>query len=153
MAFATKGDAVKVDYIEMLDGKVISTSMKTCAQNAGIYEPNADYNPLAFSIGRGEKSFENALVGMRPGEEKTIVFKQQAAGVHKQEFVRKYPRALFEHAGIALKEGMVLNINTPKGPLRGKVTSLDDNDAVLDLNPEQESGTRAFRIILREIIR
>lgn len=53
----------------------------------------------------------------------------------KQNFIRKYPRALFEHNGIVLKQGMTLKLNTSGGALRGTVAALDDNDVFLDLNP------------------
>lgn len=51
----------------------------------------------------------------------------------KQNFVRKYPRALFQ--GVELKQGMVLKLNTSNGALRGIIAELDENHVVLDMNP------------------
>ncbi|MFA5888175.1 MAG: FKBP-type peptidyl-prolyl cis-trans isomerase [Candidatus Nanoarchaeia archaeon] len=154
MAFAIKGDTVKVDYITMLDGKVIATSVKSFAKEAG--ESSNNYEPLVFSIGEGKvvRGFEDALIGMRQGEEKTIAVEPHAGyGIYRSELVRKYPRALFEHTGINLEKGMALKINTSKGNLRGIVSALDDNDVLLDMNHEFAGKILIFKIILREIVR
>ena len=156
MAFAIKGDTVKVDYITMLDGKLIATSVKSFAKEAGAHESSNNYEPLVFSIGEGKvvKGFEDALVGMRQGEEKTIAVEpHNGYGSYKRDLVRKYPRALFEHTGIKLETGMVLRINTSKGKLRGIVSALDDNNVLLDLNHEFAGKILIFKIILREIVR
>lgn len=156
MAFAIKGDTVKVDYMTMLDGKVIATSVKSFAKEAGIHEFFNSYEPLVLSIGEGKvvQGFEDALVGMRQGEEKTIAVEpHNGYGGYRGDLVRKYPRALFEHTGIKLETGMVLRINTSKGKLRGIVSALDDNNVLLDLNHEFAGKILIFKIILREIVR
>ncbi|MDD4877998.1 MAG: hypothetical protein PHO02_03105 [Candidatus Nanoarchaeia archaeon] len=53
----------------------------------------------------------------------------------KQNFMKKYPRVLFEHNGIVLKQGMMLKMNTSFGSLRGVIASLDENEVILDMNP------------------
>lgn len=53
----------------------------------------------------------------------------------KQNFMRKYPRALFEHNGIVLKQGMLLKFNTSNGALRGVIAGLDEDEVILDMNP------------------
>lgn len=69
---------------------------------------------------------------MHPGEKE----KESNSYVNpKQNFVKKYPRALFEHNGVVLKEGMVLKLNTSFGSLRGVIASLDENEVLLDMNP------------------
>lgn len=156
MGFAIKGDTVKVDYMTMLDGKLIATSVKSFAKEAGALESSNNYEPLVFSIGEGKvvKGFEDALVGMRQGEEKTIAVEpHNGYGIYRKELVRKYPRALFEHTGVSLEKGMVLKINTSKGNLRGIVSALDENDVLLDMNHEFAGKILIFKIILREIVR
>jgi len=153
---ANIGNTVKVDYIGMLDGMVVVTSLKSYAKETGVYDSSIDYEPLLFSIGDGRviKGFENALVGMYAGEEKTVAIQaHEAYGHYRQDLVRKYPRALFEHTGIKLEPGMVLKINTSKGLLRGVVRVLDENDAVLDLNHEFAGKPLIFKIILKEIVK
>ena len=156
MGPANTGNTVKVDYIGMLDGRVVVTSIKSYAKETGVYERGLDYEPLLFSIGDGKviKGFEDALLGMYAGEEKTVAIPpHNAYGNHRPDLVRKYPRALFEHTGIKLEPGMVLKINTSKGALRGVVKVLDENDAVLDLNHEFAGKHLIFKIIMREIVK
>lgn len=153
--FAKAGDTVKVDYIGLLDGRAVATSMESYARDAGIYDKANSYAPLVFSIGGGKviPAFEMAVIGMRPGEEKMAsVQPDDAYGGHKESFVRKYPRELFEHSGINLERGMVLKISTSKGGLRGAVSALDEDKVLLDLNHEFAGKMLVFRIILREIV-
>ena len=71
---AQKGDTVAVDYVGTLDnGTAFDTSIKEEAQKAGL--PLRDsYAPLEFTVGEGQMiaGFDNAVVGMKVGEEKNV---------------------------------------------------------------------------------
>ncbi|MCK4476877.1 MAG: FKBP-type peptidyl-prolyl cis-trans isomerase, partial [Methanophagales archaeon] len=77
MAQAKPGDTVKVHYTGKLeDGMVFDTS--------------TDLDPLQFTIGDGQiiPGFEQAVVGMNPGESKTIkIPTDEAYGPHREEMV------------------------------------------------------------------
>jgi FKBP-type peptidyl-prolyl cis-trans isomerase 2 len=77
MGQAKEGDTVKVHYtVKLGDGTVIGST--------------TDHEPLQFTIGEGQilPGFEQALVGMNPGESKTIdVPADQAFGPHLDEMV------------------------------------------------------------------
>ncbi|MBU2638143.1 MAG: FKBP-type peptidyl-prolyl cis-trans isomerase [Nanoarchaeota archaeon] len=153
--FAKAGDRVKVDYIALLEGRAVATSMESYARDSGIYREGASYAPLVFSIGSGSvmPGFEMAVIGLQQGEEKmATVHPDGAYGMRRDSFVREYPRELFEHNGISLEKGMILKINTAKGSLRGAVSALDENNILLDLNHEFAGKMLVFRIILREIL-
>ncbi|MDI6738509.1 MAG: hypothetical protein QME12_08440 [Nanoarchaeota archaeon] len=81
-----------------------------------------------------EKAEESLRLGMaiaaKGGEKANLSYCNP-----KQNFLRKYPRALFERGGIELKRGMVLKMNISSGSLRGIITALDENEVILDLNP------------------
>lgn len=70
------GDQIVVDYIgKHLDGKVFDTSIQTVAEEAGLYNPQRNYEEgLAFTVGAGQmiKGFDEAVVGMKIGETKTV---------------------------------------------------------------------------------
>ncbi len=152
---AKAGDRVKVDYIAFLEGRAVATSMESYARDAGIYDKSHSYAPLVFSIGKGKiiPGIEMTVIGMRPGEEKMAsVQPDDAYGRRNESLVRKYPRELFEHNGIYLQQGMVLKINTAKGGIRGAVSSLDEDNVLLDLNHEFAGKMLVFRLILREIV-
>lgn len=77
MVQAKEGDTVRVHYtVKLGDGTVIGSTM--------------DHEPLQFTIGDGQilPSFEQAVVGMNPGESKTIeIPAEQAFGPHLEEMV------------------------------------------------------------------
>lgn len=69
------GDTIQVDYIGKLEnGTVFDTSREDVAKQAGIYDNSRTYAPLAFVAGSGQmiKGFDNGIIGMKVGEEKTI---------------------------------------------------------------------------------
>jgi FKBP-type peptidyl-prolyl cis-trans isomerase 2 len=70
-----KGDLVSVHYIgKFQGGKIFDTSMRKVAENAGMYNPSRDYKPLQVKAGGGQviKGFDDALMGMKVNEEKTV---------------------------------------------------------------------------------
>ena len=79
---ALEGDLVKVDYVgSFLNGTVFDTSLEDAAKDAGVYNELRPYEPLAFVIGSGQviPGFENAVLGMRVGEEKTVTIPPKEA--------------------------------------------------------------------------
>ncbi|HII02767.1 TPA: FKBP-type peptidyl-prolyl cis-trans isomerase, partial [Methanosarcinaceae archaeon] len=69
------GDIISVDYVgELEDGTVFDTSVKEVAVEAGIYNEQREYEPLTFTVGAGQmiKGFDEGVVGMKVGEEKTL---------------------------------------------------------------------------------
>ncbi len=76
------GDTVSLNYIaEIKDsGLVFDTSYESVARDAKIpkiegFKPKASYEPIDFIVGEGliMPAFEEALIGMKVGEEKTVV--------------------------------------------------------------------------------
>ncbi len=76
------GDTVKVDYIgKLADGRVFDTSLASVANDASVpkslsftLRSNASYTPLSFTVGSGSliTGFNNAVIGMKVGETKTV---------------------------------------------------------------------------------
>ncbi|WP_332881635.1 FKBP-type peptidyl-prolyl cis-trans isomerase [Methanosarcina horonobensis] len=70
------GDTVKVDYVGKLEnGMVFDTSIKETAEKEGIYVQERNYIPLTFTVGAGQmiSGFDEAVIGMRVGEEKKLL--------------------------------------------------------------------------------
>lgn len=85
MAQAKQGDTVRVHYTGKLeDGTVFDSSLKR--------------DPLQFEIGKGRliSGFEQAVVGMSPGESRTAkVAVDKAYGPRREEMVLKVDRSKF----------------------------------------------------------
>ena len=75
MTTAQFGHTVKVDYVGILD-------------DGTVFDSTVDKAPLQFTLGRGQviAGLEEAVVGMRPGEEKTCrIPADKAFGQPKKE--------------------------------------------------------------------
>jgi peptidylprolyl isomerase len=109
---AERGDTVYVSYTGRLsDGKVFDTSSADVAKSAGIYESARMYEPLPFTLGENKViiGFEDAIIGMAAGENKTVTIPpEQAYGKWDSSLVErinrtyKFPR--IEDVGIDVFE-------------------------------------------------
>ena len=82
---AKQGDTVRVHY----RGKL---------QNGSIFDQTFDHEPLRFTIGEGEviSGFEEAVVGMKPGDSKTTELPvEKAFGPYLEERVIEVPKNKF----------------------------------------------------------
>ncbi|MDD4496723.1 MAG: peptidylprolyl isomerase [Methanosarcinaceae archaeon] len=145
------GDSVSVDYIgKLADGTVFDTSIKETAIEAGIYNERrgqeGGYKPLNFTLGTGQviKGFDEGVIGMKVGDEKTLTIPpEKAYGEYSEELVQKVP----------LDQ---LNLETPPvagqklRSMYGQVSVLDVNEThvTLDFNHELAGETLTFEIKL-----
>ena len=142
MKVVAKGNKIKVEYTGTLeDGTVFDSSEKhNC--------------PLEFVVGEGQliKGFDDAVVGMKIGEEKEITLPpDQAYGPHNPEFVRDMPKNLFPE-NQEIKPGMIFMVDLQDGrqiPVR--VTKVTDENVTIDLNPPLAGKTLVFKIKVVEI--
>lgn len=64
------GKEVKINYTgRLLDGRVFDTSKEDVAKEAGLYNPNRSYEPLAYKVGQMGliKGWENGVMGKAQG--------------------------------------------------------------------------------------
>ena len=121
---AKRGDTVRVHYTGRLeDGAVFDTSMER--------------HPLRFTIG-GDRIFlgvEQAVLGMRPGESKTVrVPMEDAFGSYCEDKVVTVDRDRFPE-DLNLEEGQTLEITSSDGQRTVvTVTDISDSEVTLDAN-------------------
>jgi peptidylprolyl isomerase len=85
MEQAKNGQTVKVHYTGRLD-------------DGTVFDSSADREPLEFTVGENQviSGFENAVVGMTPGESKTArIPAEEAYGIHREELVIDVEKARF----------------------------------------------------------
>ena len=92
----TTGDKIIVDYIGRLnEQEVFDTSVKTVAEAAGKYSPQRNYDEgLSFTVGAGQmiKGFDEAVVGMKVGETKTVhIPAEKAYGARRDDLIVRVP--------------------------------------------------------------
>jgi len=138
-----KGNKIKVEYVGKLeDGTVFDSSEK-------------HDQPLEFVVGEEQliRGFDNAVIGMKIGEEKEIkIPPEEAYGPHNPDFVREMPKDMFPKDQ-EIKPGMIFMVDIKDGrQIPVKVTKVSDEDVTIDLNPPLAGKTLVFKIKVLEIV-
>lgn len=142
MAQAKHGDTVKVHYTGKLkDGQVFDTS--------------ADRDPFEFTIGDEQviSGFEEAVVGMNPGESKTTqIPADQAYGPHNEEMMLEVNRDQLPE-DLEPEVGDRLKIRQSDGEtFVVTVTDISASSLTLDANHPLAGQDLIFDIQLVEIV-
>ncbi len=142
MAEAKSGDSVKVQYT----GKV---------KDGEVFESTQGQEPFSFTIGEGAvlPAFENAVVGMSPGEsKKTEIAEPDAYGPRRDELVAVVERSDLP-PDLAPQVGQVLQMPRPDGGgvLMVEVTDTSGSTVTLDANHPLSGRDLVFEIELVSI--
>ena len=136
MTTVEKGDVVEVEYTlrDATTGEVIETTSAEVAKEAGIYDEKKRYGPKVVVVGEGSllPGLEEALIGMKEGEEKEIeIPPEKAYGLRDPKKVKRYSLGEFRRAGIKnVYPGMVVEI----GGNIGIVKSVSGGRVIVDFN-------------------
>lgn len=141
MPAAQQGDTVRVHYTGRLD-------------DGSVFDTSAGGEPLEFTIGRGQMipGFEQGVVGMEPGESRSVIIAaDQAYGVYQPQGVITVPRAQIPPS-LPLEIGTQLQATGPDGqPAYMTVIELSDDQVKLDANHPLAGKDLAFDLELVEI--
>ncbi|NWF62505.1 MAG: peptidylprolyl isomerase [Fischerella sp.] len=141
MTQAKLGDTVKVHYTGKLD-------------DGTVFDSSAERDPLQFSIGEGVviPGFEEAVVGMAPGESKTATISaDQAYGPYRPELVMVVEKQRIP-TDVPVKVGQLLQISQNSGQvIPVVVTNVSDSQVTLDANHPLAGQELIFDIQLVEI--
>lgn len=134
------GDTISVHYTgKLMDGEVFDTS-----------EGRA---PLIFTVGAGQliKGFDDAVVGMVSGEEKTVTIPpKEAYGERREDHVVDFPRSKIPQ-DMELEAGQVVQMSDQSGrPIPVIVTEILDDVVKLDVNHPLAGKTLIFDIEIVE---
>jgi peptidylprolyl isomerase len=140
MAQAQNGDTVKVHYTGKLeDGTQFDSSV------------NGD--PLEFTLGEGRiiPGFEQAVLGMNPGDSKTIdIPADQAYGPYREELLMVVDREQLPPT-IDPQVGQQLQVRQGDEAFVVQITDVSDSDVTLDRNHPLAGEDLTFDIQLVEI--
>ncbi len=141
------GDTISVDYIGRLDtGKVFDTSLKDEAVKAEL-PLRPSYEPLKFTAGAGQmiKGFDDAVIGMKVGDEKTITIPPaQAYGEYNPNALIVISTDEFKKLlGKDPKEGF--QVQARNGAV-GTITKIANGQITIDFNHELAGKTLTFYI-------
>lgn len=141
MTTARQGDTVRVHYTGKLE-------------DGSVFDSSEQREPLEFTIGEGQiiPGFENAVLGMAAGENKTVLIDcVDAYGPRFDEMVQVIGRSEIP-ADIPLEIGAQLQAHHPQGgPIILTVTDLTEDEVTLDANHPLAGKDLTFEILLIEI--
>lgn len=141
MAQAKVGDKVKVHYTGRFD-------------NGQIFDSSENRNPLEFTIGQGQvvPGFENAVIGMNPGDSKTErIDAENAYGPYVDEMVITVNRSQIPQ-DMNPEVGQELEVRSPEGDvIPVMVTDVTEETITLDANHPLAGQALTFDIKLVEI--
>ncbi len=142
MAKAKNGDKVKVHYTgKFEDGKVFDTSL--------------DGQPLSFELGNGHviQGFNDAVVGMEPGESKTVTISpDKAYGDYKKELVIKVEKSkLPPDADPQIGQKLSANHSGNDTKINFTIVEIEDDVLTLDANHVLSGRNLVFDIELVDV--
>jgi len=140
---AKQGDTVRVHY----RGKL---------QDGSVFDETFDREPLRFTIGGGEliPGFEEAVVGMKPGDSKTTeVPVEKAFGPYLEERVVQVPKNTFARWNPEPIAGKRVPIPQEDGPpIDVIITEVTESKVTVDFNHPFAGQDLTIDIKLLEII-
>ncbi len=142
MAQPKQGDTVKVHYtVRLGDGVILGST--------------TDHEPLQFTIGEGRvlPGFEQAVVGMNPGELKTIeVLSDNAFGPHLDELVVDVARSRLS-AEFEPKAGEQVQLQEKDGQAATVlITDVSESSITIDANHPLAGKDLTFDIQFIEVV-
>jgi peptidylprolyl isomerase len=140
---AKQGDTVRVHY----RGKL---------QDGSVFDETFDHEPLRFTIGGGQliPGFEEAVVGMEPGDSKTAELPvEKAFGPYLEERVVEVPKNKFARWDLQPLVGERVPILQPDGSsIDVIVTEVTESKVTVDFNHPFAGQDLTIDIKLLEIV-
>jgi peptidylprolyl isomerase len=141
MTQAKVGDKVKAHY-------------KGTLADGTEFDNSSDRDPIEFEVGSGTliSGFENAIVGMAPGETKTVTIAvDDAYGPRRDELILDVPKERVP-PDLDAKVGDDLVLERDGQQIRVRVQEVNDEGMTLDANHPLAGENLTFEIELVEIV-
>jgi peptidylprolyl isomerase len=141
MSQVKKGSWVKIFYTGKLkDGKV--------------FETNIGSEPLEFKVGKGKviKGFENAVMGMKAGETKTVIIKPtDGYGAKDQDLIWIVTSAELPTGTTLALDTEVAFARTDGSEVDGRITKIEGEHVTIDGNHSLAGRNLTFEIKMVDV--
>lgn len=118
-----------------------------------IVDSNFDGVPAEFTFGDGNllPGFEEALLGLSEGEEKTLLIEpENAFGAHNPSNIQRLSRGQFE---MELEEGMIVSFaDKGNNELPGVIAKVEDHEVMVDFNHPLAGRRLQFRVKIVKVV-
>ena len=106
-------------------------------EDGSVVDSNFDAEPVTFIVGDGNllPGFEEALLGLQAGDEKSFVIPpEKGFGPYNPENIQEFPRKDFP-GDVELAEGLILSFaDAQSNELPGVVQEFDEHTVTVDFN-------------------
>ncbi len=134
------GDTIAVDYTGKLE-------------NGEVFDTSEGRDPLVFTVGSGMliKGFDEAVIGMKTGDSKTVnIPPEMGYGPRDENAMVELPRDQFPK-DFPMAQGQQLQLQDPTGrPVPAKIVSFTDDTVKMDVNHFLAGKTLTFDITIAE---
>ena len=136
-------------------GNKVSLSYTGTLDDGSVFDSSDNHGQLLeFEAGAGQviPGFDNAVLGMTKGEEKTFRLESKDAyGEPNERMIHTVPRDSLPKDQDP-EVGMMLSVGLPNGmQMPAKITALTDKEVTIDLNHPLAGKALTFKIKIAEI--
>ncbi len=134
-------------------GKTISFEYTLTLEDKEVIDTNVGTEPLTFTHGSSQiiSGLEDQMVGMKAGDTKTVTVKPEDGygPVLKEAIIELKTEQIPE---TSRKIGAMLQTKSPDDQIiRGKISAIDDEKAIIDLNHPLAGKTLFFDVKIIDI--
>ena len=131
-------------------GNIVKAEYTGTFENGTVFDSSEMHGqPLEFTVGSGQmiKGFDNAVIGMKIGEEKTITLTpENAYGSYNPDLIATIPREELPDER-PIKPGMMILVGSQDGrQIPALITEVNKNNFTIDLNHPLAGKKLVFKI-------
>jgi len=148
-----EGDFLRLEYTGKVQetGEVFDTTDEKVAEEEGIKSENKIYGAIPIIVGAGHvlKGIEEALIGMKEGDEKTVeIPPEEGFGQRDPNLIQLIPMSEFRKQGIKPQVGMGITLENTTGVIR----SVSGGRVRVDFNHELAGKNLQYNVKVEKII-
>ncbi len=117
-------------------GRKVAVHYRGTLEDGDEFDSSVERDPLEFVVGSGDliPGFEKAIVGMEPGQEKTVTLEpEDAYGPYEDELVVEGPRNSFPDGEIHVGQSFTVHLRDGQEAV-GRVLRIEGETVALDFN-------------------
>jgi FKBP-type peptidyl-prolyl cis-trans isomerase 2 len=148
-----EGDFIRLEYTGKVQetGNVFDTTDEDVAEEAGIKLDNKSYGAIPIVIGGGHvlKGLDEALIGMKEDEEKTVeITPEEGFGLRDPKLLQLIPMGEFKKQGMKPEVGMAITSDGTTGIIR----SVSGGRVRVDFNHELAGKNLQYSIKVVKVL-
>ena len=140
---------------QVQNGHTVKVHYTGTLEDGTVFDSSVDQQPLEFTIGQNQiiRGFEQAVIGMSPGESKTTkVATDEAFGPHREDLVMQVERSQFPEE-LEPTVGRQIQLGGPSGQtVVATISDVTETTVKLDANHPLAGKNLTFDIELLQIV-